>query len=217
MQWESAWGASEGTSSPSLNPTLTAGRGLVIAVIGRENTAWNEPTVTGTGNTVSVALATVTHASAYFKAALYYISSITTGGAQTVAATVTSGIVSMYVRECSDQDTTDMLDVSGSATGSSASAALSLTTTVADDIIVVFGGGDFSTGDPSDYGILTSIAVQNNYSYMFGGDTDAAGAAGSKTATFTISSGAWVMAGAAFKSAGAAAAAPKRSLLLGIG
>ena len=215
MQWEGAWSASQDTTTPSVAPTLTAGRGLIIAVVGTNAASWTAPTVTGTGNTVSVALTPVASAAPNTKVGLYYISSITTGGSQTVTTgTFAAGKGSIFVRECSGQDTSDMLDDADSATGTSASAAVTLTASVADDIIVAFGGADYGGGDPSNYGILTTIAVTNLYAYNWGGDTDAAGATGSKTVTFTLAgSDDWIIAAAAFKSAGATD--PEGSLIQG--
>lgn len=213
MQWEGAWAVSENTPTPSVVKTLTAGRGLVIAVVGINTASWSAPTVSGTGNTVSVALTPVANVAADTKVGFYYISSITTGGSQTITTgTFAAGKGSIFVRECSDQNTSDMLDDADSATGTSASAAVTLTASVADDIIVAFGGADYvySGGDPSNYGILTAIAVANLNAYTWGGDTDAAGAAGDKTVTFTLAgSDDWIIAAAAFKSAGGGSIVPQ--------
>ncbi|HET7213288.1 MAG TPA: IPT/TIG domain-containing protein [Terriglobia bacterium] len=179
---------------------------LNIVVVGWNDTTSSVSSVTDTlGNTYTLAVGPTTASGA--RQSIYYAKNIK-GGTNTVTVNFNQPAVYPDIRvlEYAGADTTNPLDVTAAAVGSSATASSGpATTTAAKDLI--FGADTIATGTPGPGAGFTTRIITTHDSDL--AEDEIGPSPGSYTATAPLSpSGYWVMQMAAFKVQGSGSGTP---------
>ena len=206
MQVAAATPQSNSASVPVAYPQAEVAGDLNVVVVGWNDTTSSVSSVTDTlGNTYTLAVGPTTASGA--RQSIYYAKNIK-GGSNTVTANFTQAAVYPDIRvlEYAGADTTNPLDVTAAAVGSSTTAnSGSATTTAANDLI--FGADTVATGTPGPGAGFTTRIITTHDSDL--AEDEIGPTPGSYSATAPLSpSGYWVMQMAAFKVQGSGSGTP---------
>lgn len=203
------------TSGPTVKDNLTDGNTIVLTGVSAGDSIivvalWNGASVTSldavtiSGESDATLLTAVGPSNPdSTRARIGYLANVTSGGDKTITFDLsgpTGGSGEAYAIAVSGGNTSDFLDVQGSATGSSTTPTVDLTTTLSGAFIVAIANSN--NADPSTGAGYTGITLANQHWYVHGQYLSGAGAAGTKTVSMTTAgSGSWTIASAAFKAA----------------
>lgn len=224
------------TSGPTVRDNLTDGNTIVLTGVGAGDSIivaalWNGASVTSLDNVTISGESNATLLTALgpsspdsTRSRLGYLANVTSGGDKTITFDLsgpTGGSGEAFAIAVSGGNTSSLLDVENSATGTSTTPTVNLTTTLSGALIVAIANSN--NADPSAGSGYTGIALSNQHWYVHGQYLVGAGAAGTKTVDMsTAGSGAWTINAAAFKAADGVAGSsgvPKTTKLamLGVG
>ena len=176
----------------------TTGRGMVVAFEIQGNTSTITSVTVGTD--VATLLPINNNATMGYSTQIAYITAMTGSGTQTVTVVWTGAESVIYgiAQEIYDDVTVGIaLDGSNQATGNSTSSTTSVTTGSANSALLGFsivGTGPHTIGSG-----FTSIRNGGTFNFEALERNLDAGAAGSKTVDFTVTSGQWAISAAGFK------------------
>src|SRR5690348_13505117 len=206
MQVAAATPQSNSATVPVAYPQAEVAGDLNIVVVGWNDTTSSVTSITDTlGNTYTLAVGPTTASGA--RQSIYYAKNIK-GGSNTVTVNFNQAAVYPDIRvlEYAGADTTNPLDVTAAAVGSSATANSGpATTTAANDLI--FGADTIATGTPGPGAGFTTRIITTHDSNL--AEDEIGPTPGSYSATAPLSpSGYWDMQMAAFKVQGSGSGTP---------